>query len=211
MAVSRRECDELLVVGFMREISNDKIPADIMDLCVLWFHLELHFMTDYQSGIEFNQDATVACKKTHAVHSIYGSIVMASKCDIDMDYTCEIQIIEKSMSQPGISIGIDDAEQANIDKDFAGRDNTENYGYYSIFGTIYNHKTDISGRGDEYGETYTEGDIISMCYNPYHHTLSFAKNNDDQGVINNIVARDGLEYRLCIFLGYGSKGSVRLI
>ena len=54
------------------------------------------------------------------------------------------------------------------------------------------------------GEKFGTGDIISMCYNPYHKTLPFAKNDKEQGVIEDVISGKDLEYRLCVFLGGGS-------
>ena len=161
-------------------------------------------------GIEINDDkATKTGTYEYGYRCVYGSIVMPSSSTKDIEYEYKIKILKSSGTGIDIGIGIDDAKCKNNDKDFVGNDNTENYAYYSVFGSIYNKRISQAGRGEKYGEKYGEGDIISMCYNPYKETLLFSKNDVDQGEINNIVASQGLEYRLCVFLP--GNASVQLL
>ena len=204
-ATQRKQRDELLVYGFVRDV-DDRYPGYVMDLCLLWFHNPLYFMKA-GSFIEINEDGNIAKITSDSNNSVYGSVVMPSQCDIEIEYEYKMKIDgvrfnETDFDSLTISIGIDDAECKHAESDFSGNDETCNYGYYGFHGRVFSH---VTGRNFhdaiELGQSYGIGDTISMCYNPYKSTLSYAKNGEHQGVIESIESKKGLQYRLCICLG----------
>ena len=88
--------------------------------------------------------------------------------------------------------------------DFAGNSVTVNYAYYKKGSLFMNGLSNAKA----YGEGFGEGDVITMCYNPFKRILTFYKNDVNQGDIEDIESRKDLSYRLCIYLGW--KGSVSL-
>lgn len=76
------------------------------------------------------------------------------------------------------------------------------YGYYSADGGVMHN-----GNYQTYGESYRAGDTISIKLDAVHHTLSFSKNNVDQGIaFRNIPAGP---YRLAVMI-YNRRHTVSI-
>ena len=210
-ATNREQISKLLVHGYIHQNKPCDIPTDIIKMCVKWYHVTAWF-EKCGSKIHIDEGQSIATKTGQFVAaSVYGNIIMPSTSNKNVEYEYRINILSEPESGIAISIGIDDAKCLNLNTDFCGCYKTANYGYYGEYGTIYNRQTDVSGKGDEYGESFGEGDVIKMIYNPFQCSLRFLKNGTDQGLIEHIQSDDDLNYRLCICLGSSKNGSVQLL
>ena len=207
MALTRRQNEELLVHGYLREqtkVANTDVPEDIMNICVTWYHIKSYLFKagTYCSISDDEMKVTYKNEKMTKSNSCYGSIIMPSISDRDIEYQYMIEITPLNANCM-IAIGIDDAECVNLDSDFAGNEHTKNYAYCED-GNLYTHETGTSW-GIDYGHDMKSGDIITLCYNPCKRTLRFDKNGKNQGIIEDIHSKEGLIYRLCSYMGcYGT-------
>lgn len=201
--VSRKE---LLVYGYVKEYAHSEIPDDVIKTCFDWYHTPEYFE---QAGVSvtISDDKTTISSNEYQTSSAYGNTTIPSISDVDKAYEVELQVLKDHSSYLCVSIGIDDARCINLGKDFCGCKSTENYGYYSVNGTLYGRRMD----GEKYGESYKEGDVIRMVYNAFESTLQFYKNGEPQGLIENIASNENLDYRLCVCLGVDTFASVRLL
>ena len=201
---------ELLLYGFIKEYAPSEIPEDVIKTCFQWYHT---FDLFKQAGfsITISDDGKTISSNAYQTSSAYGDTVIPSISDKNEEYEVELQVLRIKDTEGFIcvSIGIDDARCLNLAKDFCGCKETENYGYYSVNGTVYGRRMDAYG--DEYGNSYTEGDVIRMVYNACESTLTFYKNGENQGVIENIVSNENLNYRICVCLGIDTSASVKLL
>lgn len=212
---TRRQIDELLVYGYLRMqtklIKHMEIPEDIMNICLILYHIKSFFFT---AGGHCNIDedkTTVTCVRDDSFVSrpncCYGSVIMPSISCKDIEYKYKVKIVK---GDDHIAIGIDDAKCQNTDADYAGIAKTKNYAYYNKEGTLFSHATGAIV-GAKYGQKFAEGDVITVCYNPYKARLLFYKNDKCQGVIDDVYADDNLSYRLCILMGYYYTTCVELL
>ena len=58
MSLTKKQLDELLVYGYIRRKFELDIPEDIMDLCVLWYHIASYFLVAGKH-CTFNDDYTL--------------------------------------------------------------------------------------------------------------------------------------------------------
>ena len=195
MSSTRRDRDELLVYGWTREYHN-KIPDELMNEFIEWYHIPSYFM-HASDAININEQGNIIKGKMEYAfwnNSVYGSVVMPSNSKFDIEYKYRFQIVSGTN---GVCIGIDDANCKNSDRDFVGSDKTYNYAY-GYNGTHYSKEIGSIGLAEPYGELFKDGDIITMYYDPSKSTLSFDHNGANQGIINNIYGDDQLKYRFCI-------------
>ena len=178
---TKRDYDELLVYGYLRRESKRfkpiiDIPEDIMNICVLWYHIQSYL---FKAGkhCEINENGTKVTHKKkkgrYEPNSCYGSVVMPSINNVNIEYKYKIKIV-KFDSNEHICVGVDDAKCINTDADFSGNQDTKNYAYYKS-GNLFDHTTGTFS-GKLYGDAFDKGDIIEMCYNPYKSTLLFILN-----------------------------------
>ena len=128
-------------------------------------------------------------------NSCYGSVVMPSIIDNDIEYKFNLELIKKGTV---IGIGIDNAECKWINENYSLQPSqdppTKFYSYISNTGDLYSW-SDPSGVA--YGEIYGTGDVVTMIYNPYKSQLLFETNGKKQKIIENVYGRQGLSYRTC--------------
>ena len=209
---TRLEQDELAVYGYVRQEATQiemEIPEDIMNICLLWYHIKSFF---FKAGnaCKLDKDKTrVEYSQSNRANCCYGSIVMPSISTKDIEYKFKLKII---LGGRHIAVGLDDAECQHTDADFAGQETTKNYAYYGKKGTLFSHDTGVLlENGKVYGEAFDTGDFITMCYNPCKRTLAFYKNDVNQGVIEDVYGDDGLSYRLCLLMGYCNQTCVKFL
>ena len=217
----RRKRTELLVSGYIREENSNHtsdIPLDIIDLCVLWYHIESFLMkagdyctiNDAGNSVEYKND-----NEEMRPNSCYGSMEMPSVSKSDIAYIFKLKVIKLGRGDI-IGIGIDDAEfkWSNDNFTLAGRyakeDKTyHSYGYISNCGSLY---TSMNSYGrTEYGDIYKTGDVITVIYNPFASTLRFDINGKKQKEIKDVYGKYGVSYRLCIYMGYSGNQIVELL
>eukprot|EP01084_Bolivina_argentea_P244879 410141_1 len=203
--------NELLVFGYVRiqtiKCKCDQIPADVMNLCFLWYHVNSYFIECGDScHINKNRNIVKHIGPSQR-NSCYGSIVMPSISHVNIEYKFRIKILT---AIDAICIGMDSADCAHINSDFAGQTETYNYAYFNMNGQQYNWNLGMTS-ASIYGEPYVEGNIITMCYNPFHATLRFKRNDVDQGIIKNIYANKNHKYRLAVYLGMFSGTELELL
>ena len=130
MAKSRRQVDELVVHGWIREI-NEKVPSAIVNECFKWYYISSHFI-EGPSKVNINEDGDIVTATEMnwcEWNSVYGSVIMSSISQIDIEYKYRIKV---EGCCHGISIGIDDAECEHQDGDFAGNSTTHNYAFIAM-------------------------------------------------------------------------------
>ena len=207
--ISKKHQDVLLVHGFIRS-NTSTVPLDITNLCFMWFHSCAYFL-EGSKGYTLSDDATQMTQNSGACGSCYGAMAMPSVSSIDVEYALTLQIIRIGSMGGGLCVGIDDAECAHLDDDFAGATSTENYAYFSQRGTLFTWETGVTyNAGQRYGVAYQTGDVIVMTFNPFRSVLRFEVNGKDQGEIRNIHRDEALSYRLCV-ASYGTTSSVKLL
>ena len=205
MSTDRRHFDELLVYGWIREIiSTDTIPAEIMNECVNWYHIQCGFLHHNSKNILINDEGNqikAGELEWYDCHSIYHSSILPSISATNTVYLFKIKIVKGG---DGVAIGIDDAQCRNINNDFAGNSVTKNYALYHD-SRVYSHNGQIGAPTPNFGIN----DIVTMEFNPLESTLKFIKNgnrNPYLGVIRGIYGDTTLNYRLCI--GISSSNTI---
>ena len=104
--------DELLVNGYVRTETKPHaldIAEAIIDLIFVWYHIYSFFMTaGDHCTINERKDAVEFKKRVNNFkgNSCYGSLVMASISDVDIEYVFKLKI---KRSENIVGIGIDDA------------------------------------------------------------------------------------------------------
>ena len=211
MSLTKKQLDELLVYGYIRREFELDIPEDIMDLCVLWYHIASYFLVagkhctfnDDYTICEYNNDGSLAGDQAN---SCYGSVLMASMSDIDFEYKYRVKILQFGSI---IGIGIDDGNCKHIDANYTLDKRGGELKHYSYLSNTGLYKWGDNNKCTRYGVEYRENDVITMIYNPYKHTLEFKKNGQSQGLIENIYGDEELSYRLCIYMGW-NRGQQRV-
>ena len=115
MAATSKQLDELLVAGYLRMEAKSgqiEISEDILNICLIWYHIELYFFkTGDRSKI--SDDGTIIAsigaedKFEYQPNSCYGSVIMPSQSDKDIEYKYKVKIV-KGDPVRHICIGIDD-------------------------------------------------------------------------------------------------------
>ena len=207
--INREILDEYLVHGFIRN-NHDQIPLDIMNLCLSWYHIKVSWEKCGRAG-KLNDTKMTFIKELFGIVTCYASVIMPSISKINIDYEFRVKIIGREDEDIDLCIGIDDAKCENINQDAAGSSITKNYAYYCE-GQQFNYKTGANLRdGLPFGKKYGNNDIITICYNPFKSVLSFAKNDTEAVVIEDVYGDENTQYRLFVTMYAGTSASVQLL
>ena len=188
--------DDLLVHGWVRE--EDKmlslnIPAEIMRLCLIWYHFELYIINGPQTMKTNEDESIIAVDHEFHTGSCYGSIRMPS-IDNTFIYEYTIKILSH---RNGVAIGMDEAKCQWPNTWFIGN-TTKNYGFQFWNAKAVSFKDPL---GTVWGKRIKGKCLVKMKYNAYKSTLSYKFDGEDRGVaFRDVVREKGLEYRLCIYL-----------
>ena len=218
MAQSWKKLNRQLVEGYLRiYASSTKIPHDLIDLFFMFYYKK-------SCIIAAGSDCKISENGTHVTingdyhrfaNSCFGSIEMPSISNIDFEYEYKIHVIKACKTCIGICdvSGIDQYKN----RDFAGCRDIANYTYFDQTGILFKHH-DWSGNNWEYiaddvGESYSDGDIITMKYNPYRSTLAWFKNDAESPTLTetDIENSPDIVYCLGVFMGYRGKSEIKLL
>ena len=162
-----------------------------------------YFKTYNESDIVIDKNKKKITMK-RSIGSAYGSII------IDNDLNHRNKIIWKiKIHKIGISvcIGIDSSNARYINSDFS-QNKEGSVGYYST-GNAYNSANKIA----QYGESYSDGDIIIITLDFDENTVTFSKESKTWFGGTKIKTYSPIKinkkskrkYRLCVYLSFGSS------
>lgn len=208
MTLLKRQVDELLVYGYTKQEMS--VPVEIIDLCFSFYH-ERDYMVKAGDNCKIEQEGTIVIKDGRGADSCFGSLLITSMSDRDIEYEWKIKVIRASLT----CIGLIDASQIDeyVNKDFAGRTDFANYSFFAK-GSIFSHSAEVADNNWGDNDAFVNGDVVTMKYNPFKCMLSWTINDDEEttvSIIDKIQKEQGLEYCLAIFMGYSGKSEIKLM
>ena len=194
--LSKKQRDSVLIHGYIRsqlETLNLSIPAQVIELFVEWYHIQLYFIKISRNQ-ELNGDKTIVKQRTSA-ESAWASILMPSMDDMIYEYTVKITAPSRD-----VAIGIDENGYKRINSYFVEQMDSIHYALECWSGEKDSEKKGREEYGPRVGKTMN-GVIIKMTYNAGATSLSFIVDGKDYGVAyDNVEQNENLNYRLAIYM-----------
>ena len=190
--------DSLIVSGYIHR-QETEIPAEIIELCLKWYHIALFFEFMEDSRVEIMDDdkqpTIIKYKPGYGYTSCYGSVIMPSMSN-NAIYQYNIKF-DKSYA---IAIGICDAEFVDTATFFYNtlKNRRKYYCLCSWEGTVGSQE--VTG-WREYADG-VGGNIgineVKLTYDAANATVSYTINNKDYGVAFNTSRSHKISYRMAI-------------
>ena len=198
------EKDELLVYGYIREQKLHKIPIEIIELFLKWYHnpLFIKFFDASRAAIMNEKNTKIKCI-FELPNSCYAALTMPSS-DNNTIYEYAIRILQGHF----VAIGIVDALFKKTDTFFYNLEVNKSkfYVLMSWCGGTKSHEaeynwSDPNCYGPRFNHNYPT--IVKLIYDAYNGTISFYYNDEHHGVAYQTHKAPELSYRLVVYLETG--------